>query len=294
MQMPLLPCICLCGHVNCLYGNPNYIIISSINNASINNDKPSVLSNDMTFEKRKSSLHAKWAGLTLSWTVYLCKECITWDTLCRTEGLPQEKKCSGVTSGSPFSSHVIMNFPLLCLPSVLLSSGKYLNTRNKCHCLPLTVEQMRIVESTVTRRCFLFEFWSIWSLLKSMIIHFWNAIFLRDQQAHAAVELTRGRRAEVTEWWGKKIKVAAPPWLLWKNLTLWLARSQERRNLIFYFFFICQPSWDLTTSCCETAILQGGISWAALPCLGDIADFFYATKEGNGNAHKKKQSHLVK
>lgn len=67
-----------------------------------------------------------------------------------------------------------------------------------------------LLSLTVTRCCFLFEFWSIWSLLKSMIIHFWNTIFLWDQQAHAAVELTQGRRAEVTEWWGKKIKVAAP------------------------------------------------------------------------------------
>lgn len=47
-----------------------------------------------------------------------------------------------------------MNFPPLCLPSMLLSSGKYLNTRNKCHCLSLTVEQMGIVESTVTWCCF--------------------------------------------------------------------------------------------------------------------------------------------
>lgn len=155
--------------------------------------------------------------MTLSWTFYLFKECITWDTLCRTEGLPQEKVLRGYIRISLFLS-CYYEFPPIMSPFYAAVQWK----------IPEHKEQMPLfaLDCGANADCwvysdpmlFLFEFWSIWSLLKSMIIHFWNTIFLWDQQAHAAVALTQGRRAEVTEWWGKKIKVAAP-WLLWKNLT---------------------------------------------------------------------------
>lgn len=89
------------------------------------------------YGEKKSSVYANFPSVRLSWKACLFKQCITWDDVCGTEGLPQEKVLRGYVR-IPLPSHVIMNFPPLCLPSMLLSSGKYLNTRNKCHCLSLT------------------------------------------------------------------------------------------------------------------------------------------------------------
>lgn len=229
----------------------------------------------------KLSVHANFPSVTLSWKACLFKQSITWDDVCGTEGLPQEKVLRGYVR-IPLPSHVIMNFPPLCLTSMLLSSGKYLNTRNKCHCLSLTVAQTVIVESSETPMLFLLGFWSIWSLFKSNN----NPLLERRIPVRSAgpcscwAHTRKEGRGGLTD--GERKSRLRPPPTAMENSDL-PARicCKERRKVVF----LSQPRWDLATSCCETAILQGEISWAALPAW-ETLQAFYATKEGNGNTQK--------
>lgn len=215
----------------------------------------------------KSSVYSNFPSVRLSWKACLFKQCITWDDVCGTEGLPQEKVLRGYVR-IPLPSHVIMNFPPLCLPSMLLSSGKYLNTRNKCHCLSLTVAQTVIVESTATPMLFLLEFWSTWSSFKSND----NPLLERRIPVRSAGPCscwahTRKEGRGGVDGWGEKIKVATPSDRYGK---FWPSSSRLLQGKTQSRFSLPAPS-GFSNVLLRNCNIAGRDQLSCSACLGDIA-----------------------
>lgn len=225
------------------------------------------------------------------------------------------KKCLMVTSGSPLPCHVIPNFPPLC--SSLC-----------CWCvlwkMPESVEQMPLffldhgawgfwagrpvsyVEATVDlvlmdQRLHCLVFWNllttVWSSVSDLykgwiraVLHIRNVLFVWDQQSYAAVELTWGRRAEVIDWQGKKIKVMTCDchgnfWPSSLCASVHWQRKKQRNDCIFSL--IAQSGFSNVLLWNRN--IEGIDQLSCSPCLWDIAAVL--CNKGRKWKQTKKKSH---
>lgn len=198
------------------------------------------------------------------------------------------KKCSGVTSGSPFplmplwiSLHYVS---LLCCCPV---ENTWTQGTNAIVC-PWLWRKRWLLSLQWPRCCFCWSFGALEVHFKSND----NPLLERRIPVRSAglcscwAHTRKEGRGGLTD--GERKSRLRPPPTAMENSDL-PARvcCKERRKVVF----LCQPRWDLATSCCETAILQGEISWAALPAWEILQAFMQQRKEMETC---KKHSHLAK
>lgn len=201
----------------------------------------------------------------------------------RDPGLPQEKGPAGrLRQGLPFpdmSSRISLHYvPSLCRWHVQWKIPEHVEQ------MPLFLLQrsVRVTFSAPAVNPVLLERWFQRSLFWSLFVHgvnvrrgavwswrggwkYWAksffeaTTFLWGRQFRAAVELTRGTRAEGTDWQREKIKVTTRH----RHGNSWPSTQDWGRSCYFFSPCFFLPSLDLATSRCENAILEGWISSAA-------------------------------